>query len=419
MAQAMIPQSQSLADWLCYLEQIHPQVMDLGLQRVGIVADRLGLRTLPSRVVTVGGTNGKGTTCALLEAIYSAAGYRVGVYSSPHLLTYNERVRLDGLNVSDEALCRAFSAVDVARQEVSLTFFEFGTLAALWLFREAAPDLVLLEVGLGGRLDATNLVESDVAVVTTIALDHCDWLGDTREAIATEKAGIYRQEKPAISGEPEPPLTLEATAQSLGARFYQVGRDFGRREQPSCWAFHGLGREWDGLPYPNLPLNNAVTALAVCSQLSLPLSLEAIRVGLQQACLAGRLQCLRAQPQLLIDVAHNPHSAHYLAQQLLRQPCSGRRLALCGMLKDKDIKHTLAELAPLIDEWWLADLEGPRAAKASDLASELMAPSRGYSSVAAAYRALLSEAKPEDMIIVFGSFYTVAGVLAEEWKEPV
>ncbi len=416
MAQAMLNQSQSLADWLCYLEQIHPLVMDLGLQRVGTVAERLGLRTLPCRVVTVGGTNGKGTTCALLEAIYSAAGYRVGVYSSPHLLHYNERVRIDGVNVSDEALCRAFQAVEAARQEVSLTFFEFGTLAALWLFRETPPDLVLLEVGLGGRLDATNLVESDVAVVTTIALDHCDWLGDTREAIATEKAGIYRQGKPAISGEPEPPSTLSTRAAAIGAKFYQVGVDFGRREAPTSWSFYGLGEEWEDLPYPSLPLDNAVTALAVCRQLDLPLTLEALRSGLWQARLPGRLQSLRLQPQILVDVAHNPHSAHYLAQQLSRQPCSGRRLALCGMLKDKDIKHTLGELMPLIDAWWLADLEGPRAAKASDLAAELTAPYQGYPTVVAAYRAILCEAKPEDMIIVFGSFYTVAGVLAEEEK---
>ena len=180
-------QSQSLSDWLSYLEQLHPSVIDLGLHRVGVVADRLALRHLPCRVVTVGGTNGKGTTCALLEAIYRTAGYRVGVYSSPHLLRYNERVRLDGQDVSDGDLCRAFAAIEAVRQDISLTFFEFGTLAALWLFREAAPDLVLLEVGLGGRLDATNLVESDLAVVTSIALDHCDWLGDTREAIATEK----------------------------------------------------------------------------------------------------------------------------------------------------------------------------------------------------------------------------------------
>ncbi len=416
MSQSVMAQSQSLSDWLSYLEQIHPSVIDLGLHRVGLVADRLGLRQLPATVVTVGGTNGKGTTCALLEAIYRAAGYRVGVYSSPHLLRYNERVRIQGQDATDAELCQAFAAVEAARGEVSLTFFEFGTLAALWLFRAAAPDLVLLEVGLGGRLDATNLVESDLAVVTSIALDHCDWLGDTREAIAREKAGIYRPGKPAISGEPNPPVTLAQTAQSIGARLLQVGADFQRDEAESVWHFQGASQQWRELPYPELPLDNAVTALAVVEQLSLSVDIESIRTGLAGARLAGRMQLLRTQPQVLLDVAHNPHSAHYLARQLVVRGKVGRRLVVAGMLKDKDIRQTLGELIELVDLWFLADLHGARAALAQELSAVLPegAVRHCYASVADAYREALATAQEQDEIIVLGSFHTVAEAMAEE-----
>ena len=416
MSQSVMAQSQSLSDWLSYLEKIHPSVIDLGLHRVGLVADRLGLRQLPATVVTVGGTNGKGTTCALLEAIYRAAGYRVGVYSSPHLLRYNERVRIQGQDASDAELCQAFAAVEAARGEVSLTFFEFGTLAALWLFRAAAPDLVLLEVGLGGRLDATNLVESDLAVVTSIALDHCDWLGDTREAIASEKAGIYRPGKPAISGEPNPPVTLAQTAQSIGAKLLQVGADFRRHEAEAVWHFQGARQQWRELPYPELPLDNAVTALAVVEQLSLPIDSAAIRTGLAGARLAGRMQLLRTQPQVTLDVAHNPHSAHYLARQLAARGKVGRRLAVAGMLKDKDIRQTLGELVELVDLWFLADLHGARAALAQELSAVLPSESARhcYASVADAYREALATAQEQDEIIVLGSFHTVAEAMAEE-----
>ena len=416
MSHSVMAQSQSLSDWLSYLEKIHPSVIDLGLHRVGLVADRLGLRQLPATVVTVGGTNGKGTTCALLEAIYRAAGYRVGVYSSPHLLRYNERVRIQGQDASDAELCQAFAAVEAARGEVSLTFFEFGTLAALWLFRAAAPDLVLLEVGLGGRLDATNLVESDLAVVTSIALDHCDWLGDTREAIASEKAGIYRPGKPAISGEPNPPVTLAQTAQAIGAKLLQVGADFRRHEAEAVWHFQGAGQQWRELPYPELPLDNAVTALAVVEQLSLPIDSAAIRTGLAGARLAGRMQLLRTQPQVTLDVAHNPHSAHYLARQLAARGKVGRRLAVAGMHKDKDIRQTLGELVELVDLWFLADLHGARAALAQELSAVLPSESARhcYASVADAYREALATAQEQDEIIVLGSFHTVAEAMAEE-----
>lgn len=408
-------QSQSLPDWLSYLERIHPSVIDLGLERVGQVAERLALTRLPGRVVTVGGTNGKGTTCAMLEAIYRRAGYQVGVYSSPHLLHYNERVRMNGLDVNDADLCRAFAAVEAARQDTSLTFFEFGTLAAFWLFREAELDLVILEVGLGGRLDATNLIDADVSVITSIALDHCDWLGYTREAIAIEKAGIYRANRPAISGEPVPPVTLAEMAERIGARLLQVNRDFHRKDAVDSWDFIGSQQQWTNLPYPALPLDNAVTALAAAEQLDLPLTVEAVRIGLATAKVPGRLQQVRQSPLVRIDVAHNPHAAAYLAGVLRRTPCDGRRIAVAGMLRDKDIRETLQQMLPVIQDWYLADLHGPRAASAADLAAVLAVPPVScHGSVLDAYAAALASAGEQDEIIVFGSFHTVADVLAAE-----
>ena len=275
-------QSRSLVDWLSYLEQIHPVNIDMGLDRVGAVARRMGLTELPFKVITVAGTNGKGSSCAMAASILMAAGYRVGVYSSPHLLRFTERVRIDGAELADSEHCEAFAAVETARAEIALTFFEFATLAGLWLFRRTVPDVLLLEVGLGGRLDATNVVESDVAMITSIALDHCDWLGDTREAVAVEKAGVYRAGKPAISGEPNPPSTIASEALRLGAHLRQVGVDFSVDEHADHWDYHGL-HHWLNLPKPALPLMNAVTVLAALESLGLPLPETAIRQGLTEA----------------------------------------------------------------------------------------------------------------------------------------
>ncbi len=407
----LLAQSQSLSDWLSYLEQIHPQTIDLGLARVGEVAERLGVRQLPMPVVLVGGTNGKGTTCAVLESIYRAAGYRVGVYASPHLLRYNERVRLLGEEASDQALCDAMAAVEAVRGETSLTFFEFGTLAALWLFARSGLDLVLLEVGLGGRLDATNLIDAEVSVVTSIALDHCDWLGDTREAIGREKAGICRAGRPLISGEPQPPVTLAEVANATGAHLLQVGQDFQAGDRPDGWYYQGPVRSWKALPYPAIPWQNAVTALAVVEQMSLPVSDLAVVQGLQQVRLAGRLQPWGSQPDVWLDVAHNPHAAAYLASRLRQHPLRGRRLAVVGMLRDKDMASTLAELDGIIDLWFLGSLHGPRAATAQMLADVLPHPARCFDSIAAAWAAANAVATAEDEIVVFGSFHTVADVM--------
>lgn len=407
-------QSRSLVDWLSYLEQIHPVNIDMGLDRVGVVARRMGLTQLPFKVITVAGTNGKGSSCAMAASILMAAGYKVGVYSSPHLLRFTERVRIDGAELSDNEHCAAFAEVEAARGEIALTFFEFATLAGLWLFCRAAPDVLLLEVGLGGRLDATNVVESDVAMITSIALDHCDWLGDTREAVAVEKAGVYRAGKPAISGEPNPPATIASEAARIGASLRQVGRDFQGDEHDTGWDYHGLNH-WLGLPKPALPLMNAVTVLAALESLGLPLAESAIREGLANARLAGRMQRLQTAPLVIVDVAHNPHSAAYLASQLRQIPGTGKRRAVVGMLKDKDMAGSLAELDGLIDQWFLASLTGPRAATAEQLAAALgdgQGPAATFDGVSVAYRAALAASSPDDMVIVFGSFYTVADVLA-------
>ncbi|MBS4699475.1 bifunctional tetrahydrofolate synthase/dihydrofolate synthase [Aeromonas media] len=407
-------QSRSLVDWLSYLEQIHPVNIDMGLERVGAVARRMGLTRLPFKVITVAGTNGKGSSCAMAASILMADGYKVGVYSSPHLLRFTERVRIDGAELSDSEHCAAFAEVEAARGEIALTFFEFATLAGLWLFCRAAPDVLLLEVGLGGRLDATNVVESDVAMITSIALDHCDWLGDTREAVAVEKAGVYRAGKPAISGEPNPPTTIASEAARIGASLRQVGRDFHGDEHDTGWDYHGLNH-WLGLPKPALPLMNAVTVLAALESLGLPLAESAIREGLASARLAGRMQRLQSEPLVIVDVAHNPHSAAYLASQLRQIPGTGKRRAVVGMLKDKDMAGSLAELDGLIDQWFLASLTGPRAATAEQLAAALgegQGPAATFDGVSVAYRASLAASSPDDMVIVFGSFYTVADVLA-------
>ncbi len=407
-------QSRSLVDWLSYLEQIHPVNIDMGLERVGAVARRMGLTRLPFKVITVAGTNGKGSSCAMAASILMAAGYKVGVYSSPHLLRFTERVRIDGAELSDSDHCAAFAEVEAARGEIALTFFEFATLAGLWLFCRAVPDVLLLEVGLGGRLDATNVVESDVAMITSIALDHCDWLGDTREAVAVEKAGVYRAGKPAISGEPNPPATIASEAARIGASLRQVGRDFQGDEHDTGWDYHGLNH-WLGLPKPALPLMNAVTVLAALESLGLPLAESAIREGLANARLAGRMQRLQDEPLVIVDVAHNPHSAAYLASQLRQIPGKGKRRAVVGMLKDKDMAGSLAELDGLIDQWFLASLTGPRAATAEQLVAALgdgQGLAATFDGVSAAYRAALASSSPDDMVIVFGSFYTVADVLA-------
>jgi dihydrofolate synthase/folylpolyglutamate synthase len=421
----------SLSGWLEFLENLHPKGQDgieLGLSRVARVKAELGQRQT-SPLIVVGGTNGKGSTCAFLEAIYRAAGYRAGSYTSPHLLAYNERVRIDGLPASDAVLCAAFARVEAARQaagDVALTYFEFGTLAAWEAFAEARVDLVILEVGLGGRLDAVNVYDADAAVVTGIALDHTDWLGPDRESIGFEKAGIYRGGRPAICADANPPQSLLAHAITIGADLSLIGRDFAHECAHDGWSYRNRqGVRWKSLPLPALPgahqLGNASAALAAIDALQerLPVSLPAVGEGLRHVRLAGRFQRVRERPALILDVAHNPQAAARLADNLDAPGAFRRTLAVVGMLADKDIAGTLRALAGRIDVWLLAGLDVPRGAAAERLAVVADAGGLGggraerFASPAAALRRAMSLAKEDDRIVAFGSFHTVAAVLRE------
>jgi dihydrofolate synthase/folylpolyglutamate synthase len=417
MQNQLIPQATSpLATWLYYLENLHSQAIELGLDRVKAVATKLDLLTPAPRVFTVAGTNGKGTTCATLEAILMAAGYRVGVYSSPHLVRYTERVRIQGAELPESAHCASFALLEAGRGDISLTYFEYGTLSALQLFKQAKLDIVILEVGLGGRLDATNIVDADVSVVTSIALDHTDWLGSDRESIGREKAGIFRSDKPAVVGEPDMPLSIANVAKEKHADLYRRGESWNFAANAGNWRWAALqdGEEvtiLDGLPLPNVPLPNAATALAALHYSALDIPEEALRSGLQRAALPGRFQTVSESPRLILDVAHNPHAAAYLAGRLAEQPRHGGKVrAVVGMLKDKDIAGTLACLSPQVDEWYCAPLEGPRGASVEELASHLN-QTRRFDDVESAWRQAMQEAAPQDIVIVCGSFHTVAHVM--------
>ena len=416
-----------LAGWLAYLEGLHPKSIAMGLDRVRAVHARLGLE-LACPVVTVGGTNGKGSTCAMSDAILRAAGYSVGVYTSPHLLRYNERVVLDGRAASDAELVEAFDAIEDARTAssppIALTYFEFGTLAALWLFARAKPDAAILEVGLGGRLDAVNIVDADVAVLASIDLDHQDYLGDTREAIGREKAGIFRAGRPAICGDPDPPRTVIEHASDIGAPLLRIGIDYGATPEGTQWRYHGPGGPRFGLPYPALrgayQLGNAATVLAALGTLKdrLPVSSGAIRDGLVNVTLAGRFMVLPGRPVIVLDVAHNPHAARALSDALAGMSFHPSTLAVFGMYADKDIDGVIAAMKPRIDRWHVASLPGPRGAAAAQLQAKLAAAGvaaddiRANDDVSEAYRAAAEHARETDRIVVFGSFLTVAAALA-------
>ena len=412
----------SLADWLVWLEGQQRGAILLGLDRVRRVAEGMGLA--PSfPVFTVAGTNGKGSTCALLGAVLRAAGYRVGSYFSPHLLRYNERVRVDGEEASDADLVTAFVAVERARGEEPLTYFEYATLAAMWHFMRSGVDCAVLEVGLGGRLDAVNVWDADCAIVTTIGLDHTEYLGDTREAIGREKAGVYRSGRPAICVDPDPPVTLTRHADDIGARLLSLGRDFRYASQTRQWSFEGIGWRLSGLPMPALvgdhQLQNAAGVIAALAAMRerLPVAVGAIREGLTVVSLPGRFQVLPGQPMVILDVAHNAHAAGILARNLRAIPPSGRTHAVFSMFADKDVRATVAELAPLVDVWWVTGLGGPRGRRAAELAAEVAAVASGVVEVAEtpaeAWRRVREGLGADDKVVVFGSFLTVAEVLAE------
>jgi dihydrofolate synthase/folylpolyglutamate synthase len=401
-----------LGEWLSYIERQHPKTIALGLERVSEVFSRLSIK-IHCPVLTVGGTNGKGSTCAMLESILRAAGYRTGLYSSPHLLRYNERVRVAGIEASDEALADAFSAVEQARLEVPLTYFEFGTLAALWLFSGETLEAAILEVGLGGRLDAVNIVDPDCAVLTSVGIDHVEYLGATREEIGREKAGIFRPGRAAVIAEPDPPRSvLEAAGDKLF-----LGKDFGYQAQAGQWTYWGPAGRRGGLAYPALrgriQLANAAAAICALGTLELPLAMQDVRRGLAEVELPGRFQVLPGRPQVILDVAHNAQAAKVLAQNLADAGFAPETIAVCGMLRDKDIGAVLRELAPRVTRWHLASLPGPRGALASELAAHLPAEKKElFDSAAAAFAAARARASEGDKIVVFGSFLTVADVMA-------
>ncbi|MCK8044026.1 bifunctional tetrahydrofolate synthase/dihydrofolate synthase [Shewanella sp. 1CM18E] len=409
--QAAPPSGAALTTWLDFLLAIHPTEIDMGLARVQAVAKRMELDHLgDTKVVTVAGTNGKGTTCAMIEAALRLSGKSVGVYSSPHLLKYNERVRINGVDATDVALVAAFEAIELARAEISLTFFEYATLAGLYLFKAAKLDVVLLEVGLGGRLDAINLIDADIAVVTSIDLDHQEYLGDTRELVGAEKAGIFRANRPAIVGEEDCPESLIQVAENIGALLYRVGSEFNYQCTAQDWHYQGQQFNLNKLPLPFLPQPNAATVIAVLEHLCPTISADIIAKAVGETQLAGRLEHLSQSPKVIVDVAHNPHAARYLKSRLAAMP-KARLFALCGMLKDKDARSVLQELATDVNEWFLCDLSGPRGASAIEL-NALMphgVSSQTFAQMQDAWHAIKAQLQADDVVIVFGSFYTVAG----------
>ncbi|AYH44948.1 bifunctional tetrahydrofolate synthase/dihydrofolate synthase [Azoarcus sp. DN11] len=413
----------SLNGWLELLENRHVKQIQLGLDRVARVRGTLDVRS-DAVVITVGGTNGKGSTCAMLEAILLAAGYRVGCYTSPHLLRYNERVRIDGRDVGDETLVAAFGAVEAARGETSLTYFEHGTLAAWWAFCREPLDVVILEVGLGGRLDAVNVIDPDCAIVTGIAMDHMDWLGDSREKIGFEKAGIFRAGRPAICSDPMAPSTLVDHARAIGADLRLVGENFGFSGDRSQWVWWSKGgSRRGGLAYPALRgANQLLNASAVLMALEtlrqrIPVPMQAIRQGLMLVELPGRFQVLAGRPSVVLDVAHNPQAAGVLSENLSNMGFFPETWAVLGMLSDKDVEGVVKLIQDRVDHWMLAGLPGPRGLSAEALEARVRAAGvRGdiqrFEHPADAYAAARKSAGEGDRIVAFGSFLTVADVLA-------
>lgn len=421
----------NLADWLTHLESLHPKTIALGLERVEQVKQRLDLKP-DFLVIVVGGTNGKGSVCAMLESILSAAGYRVGCYTSPHLLHYNERVRIAKQQASDAELCASFGRVEQARgaafpsiSEVPLTYFEFGTLAAMQCFIDHKVEVAILEVGLGGRLDAVNVFDPDCAVVASVDIDHTDYLGDTREQIAFEKAGIFRKGRVAICADSDVPQAIRTQAHQVGAELWCIGSEFSFIAHQGQWDYRSRLGSRSALPYPALrgefQLNNASATLAVLDALkdSLPVSMEAVRRGLNEVQLAGRFQFVPGKPALILDVAHNPHAARSLARNLASLPPCPNTYAVFSMLKDKDIAGVVAALDMHIDTWLVAGINTVRGATAGEL-EQVLQQSRvcgeimAFSNIAEALRYAYNKADENDRILAFGSFHTVAEVMAQK-----
>lgn len=429
--------ARSLSQWLSLQEAAHPKSIDLGLTRVAAVAGRLGIDRPRSAVITVGGTNGKGSTAAHLEALWLAAGRTVGLFTSPHFLRYNERIRIDGVEAEDAAIVAAFERIEAARGATTLTFFEYNTLAALQLFADRGVELALLEVGLGGRLDATNIIDADVSVVCSVGLDHRDWLGDTLEQIGGEKAGIFRRARPAVLGTARMPASLYCAIAHLGAKPVVAERDFSWRVERGAgtaphWSYRGARLSLSGLPSSalagSIQYRNAATALAALESLAdakrsaaaeqavAALDARTVAAGLRNVRLAGRFQIVSGPVEWILDIAHNPPAAEVLAAELRERPCQGRTLAVVGILGDKDAPAIARALAPVLDRWFLCTLEGPRGIRAAELARRLEPAVRApvlAASVREGCAAARAAARPGDRVVVCGSVHTVGPAL--EW----
>jgi len=414
---------ETLNDWLARAEQLHPKNIELGLERAKEMAQRLGLR-FNCPVITVAGTNGKGSTCAMLESILTHAGYRTAVFTSPHLVRFEERLRLKGEAVDASKLIASFEVVEKARGDMPLTYFEFTTLGILHCMTEEKPDVAILEVGLGGRLDAVNIIDADCAVITSIDLDHMEYLGLDRESIGFEKAGIMRPGKPAIVSDPMPPQSVIDHANAIGADLWRFGTDFNVSGDKQQWGWSGRGRRYSGLAYPALrganQLINAAGVLAALEALrpQLPITAQAVRNGLAMVELPGRFQIVPGEPALVLDVAHNAHAVAALAENLDAMGFYPTTHGVFGVMADKDLAPILARIGPLIDRWYFTDLPTPRAAKAADLLASWQAQNTRtdasgsvYAAPMEALRAAIGQAGPADRIVVFGSFFTVGGVL--------
>ncbi len=417
----MKPVARSLPEWLHFQEQLHPRSIDLGLERVREVAGRLGLLPVSCRTAIVGGTNGKGSTSAMIAAIAQAHGFKVGLFTSPHLLRYEERIQVNGQEVSAAALVAYFERIEAARGELSLTFFEFNALAALLHFRAAGVQLAVLEVGLGGRLDATNIVDADVAVLCSIGFDHRDWLGDTLEAIGREKAGIFRAGKPVILSTQDMPASVSARLGELGCQARTAGVDFSCEVHSNGhWDYRDAAGALSALPAPALAgaiqYHNAASALAAARLLLAPQPLDATAISKALAALRlpGRLQHVAGPAQWLLDVAHNPAAASVLAAELKRCPPAGRTFAILGMLGDKDVMEVAAELDAGVDQWLLCSIHEPRGLQAEQLRARLgtlRGPCTLHVNVAQACERARELARAGDRVLVCGSFHTVGPAL--------
>jgi dihydrofolate synthase/folylpolyglutamate synthase len=416
---------QTLNDWLAHCERLHPTTIELGLDRVRTVAERMGLH-FDCPVITVAGTNGKGSTCAMLEAILLQSGYRTGVYTSPHLVHFEERCRIGGEIAKAPDFVAHFASVESARGDISLTYFEFTTLAILSLMASSQLDAVILEVGLGGRLDAVNIIDTDCAVITSVDLDHMEFLGNDRETIGREKAGIMRAGKPVVVSDPVPPQSVVDHANAIGADLWRFGEDFNFSGDKQQWGWAGRGRRYSGLGYPGLrganQLMNASGVLAALTALRerLPVTAQAVRTGLSMVELPGRFQIVPGQPTLVLDVAHNPHAVAALTANLDAMGFYPTTHAVFGAMADKDLLPMLARIGPLIDRWYFTDLPTARADSAQHLQSQWQAQngrkdasSSVHAGPAEALQAAIAAADPADRIVVFGSFYTVGGVLED------